>query len=82
MGLRVAITGINSYFASTILPKLEASSEIEEIVGIDISPWKGGYNKVKFHREDIRSEKIVELLKGVDVVYHLAFVVSEIHGLF
>jgi UDP-glucose 4-epimerase len=79
MGIRVAITGVNSYFATTILPLLEKSPEVDEVVGIDVSPWKGGYNKVRFHREDIRSEKMVEILKDVDVVYHLAFVVSEIH---
>ncbi|MBU2515420.1 NAD-dependent epimerase/dehydratase family protein [bacterium] len=79
MGIRVAITGVNSYFASTILPRLEEDPEIEEIVGIDVSPWKGGYEKVTFYREDIRSKKIFEILKGVDVVYHLAFIVGEIH---
>jgi len=79
MGIRVAITGINSYFASTILPKLEENPDIERIVGIDVSPWKGGYSKVRFHREDIRSDRIFDILKGVDVVYHLAFIVGEIH---
>jgi len=78
MGKKVAITGVNSYFASTILPHLEADPEIESIIGIDVSLWKGGYKKVVFHRADIRSEEVFEILKGVDVLYHLAFVVSEI----
>ncbi len=79
MGIRVAITGVNSYFASTLLPLLEADPEIEEIIGIDVTPWKGGFKKVRFHREDIRSQKMESLLKGVDVVFHLAFIVDEIH---
>lgn len=78
MGKTVAITGVNSYFASTILPILEADPEIDRIIGIDVSPWKGGYGKVTFHKEDIRSDKLADLLKGVDVVYHFAFVVGEI----
>jgi len=79
MGIRIAITGINSYFASTLLPILEANTEVEEIIGIDVTPWKGGFKKVRFHKEDIRSENIGRLLKGVDVVFHLAFIVGEIH---
>jgi UDP-glucose 4-epimerase len=78
MGKTVAITGVNSYFASTILPRLEADPEIQSIIGIDLSPWRGGFDKVSFYREDIRSDRITEILKGVDVVYHLAFIVSEI----
>ena len=79
MGIRVAITGVNSYFASTLLPILDSDTEIEEIIGIDVTPWKGGFKKVRFHREDIRSGKIESLLNDVDVVFHLAFIVGEIH---
>lgn len=78
MGKTVAITGVNSYFASTLLPKLQADPDIETIKGIDVTPWKGGYSKVRFFREDIRSDEIENILKGVDTVYHLAFIVGEI----
>ncbi len=78
MGKTVAVTGVNSYFASCVLPKLEAAPDIDRIIGIDITPWKGGYSKVDFYREDIRSSRIVDILEGVDVIFHLAFVVSEI----
>jgi UDP-glucose 4-epimerase len=78
LGKTVAITGVNSYFASTVLPKLEADPEIETIIGIDVTPWRGGFEKVTFHKEDIRSDKIADLLTGVDVLYHLAFIVGEI----
>ena len=78
MGKKVAITGVTSYFASTLLPKLQADNDVEEIIGIDTRPWTGGYNKVTFYREDIRSDKMVSLLQGVDTVYHLAYIVGEI----
>ena len=78
MGKTVAITGVNSYFASTVLPELEADPQVETIIGIDVSPWKGGFDKVAFHKQDIRSDAIGDLLAGVDVLYHLAFVVGEI----
>ncbi len=80
MGSTIAITGVNSYFASTLLPKLEEDPTVDKIIGIDVTPWKGGYSKVDFHKEDIRSEKLSEILKGVDVVYHLAFIVGEIQN--
>jgi UDP-glucose 4-epimerase len=74
----VAVTGVNSYFASTILPKLQNDPEVDCIIGIDVTPWRGGFDKVRFYREDIRSERMSSLLKGVDAVFHLAFVVGEI----
>ncbi|SHK55290.1 UDP-glucose 4-epimerase [Desulfatibacillum alkenivorans DSM 16219] len=78
MGKTVAITGVNSYFASTLLPQLQADPDVEKIVGIDVTPWRGGFSKVEFHREDIRSQAVEDLFKDVDTVFHLAFVVSEI----
>ena len=80
MGKTVAITGVNGYFASTILPKLQADPRVEQIIGIDISPWKGGFDKVRFYKDDIRSDRMTEILKGVDVVFHLAFIVGEIQN--
>ncbi|MBI9074219.1 MAG: NAD-dependent epimerase/dehydratase family protein [Desulfatibacillum sp.] len=78
MGRIVAITGVNSYFASTLLPKLQSDPEVEKIIGIDVTPWKGGYSKVEFHQEDVRSKAILSILQDVDTVYHLAFIVGEI----
>ena len=75
----VAITGVNSYFASTVLCGLEANPEVERIVGIDVTPWKMDLRKVTFYQEDVRSPTIGELFQGVDTVLHLAFVVGEIH---
>ncbi len=78
MGKTVLITGINSYFASTLLPRLNTDPNIDKIIGIDVTPWKGGYHKVVFHKKDIRNKSITELFKNVDTVFHLAFVVGEI----
>ncbi len=77
MGKKILITGINGYFASTLLPYLDTDLEIEEIIGVDLTPWKGGYPKVRFHKADIRDESLAPLFKNVDAVFHLAFVESE-----
>ena len=78
MGKTIAITGINSYFAATLLPKLEADPAIDTVIGIDTAPWKGGYAKVKFFKKDIRSPKLADILRGADTVFHMAFIVGEI----
>ncbi|MDZ7295371.1 MAG: NAD-dependent epimerase/dehydratase family protein [candidate division KSB1 bacterium] len=78
MGKKIAVTGVNSYFASTLLPHLQADPTVETIVGIDITPWKGGYGKVKFVRRDIRDPGLRETLRDVDTVYHLAFIVEDL----
>lgn len=79
MGKTVAITGINSYFAQTVISKLEADKTVDKIIGIDVTPQRGTFKKVEFFQEDIRSPKLDDILKGVDTVYHLAFIVGELH---
>jgi len=78
MGITAAITGINSYIALPLLKKLEKDKSVEKIIGIDVTPWKGGFKKVEFYKEDIRSGLMGDILSGVDTVYHFAFIVSEI----
>ena len=77
MGITVAVTGCNSYFASTLLPRLEADPEVDTIVGIDIVPQNNRGGKIRFKTADVRSHQTAKLLKGADIVYHLAFVVSD-----
>jgi UDP-glucose 4-epimerase len=79
MARTVAVTGVNSYFASTLLPRLQSDPDVDRIVSIDVTPWRGGFKKVDFRRLDIRSDKLVDALAGVDALYHLAFVVAERH---
>jgi UDP-glucose 4-epimerase len=79
MGKKVAITGATSYCALSLLPKLQADPDVEEIIGIGRRPWVGGFDKVTYYREDIGSKKLFDILKGVDTVYHLAFIVAEIY---
>jgi UDP-glucose 4-epimerase len=75
----LAITGINSYFARMALPRLQSDPDIKKIIGIDIAPLDQDVEKVEFFREDVRSGELSRLLKGVDTVLHLAFIVEEIH---
>lgn len=76
----IAITGINSYFAKTLLPGLEADPAVTRIVGLDVSPFEQNYSKVEFHRMDVRDPDVGRLFKNVDTLVHLAFIVQEIHN--
>lgn len=79
MGQIVAITGVSSYFAGTVLPLLAADPDVDRILGIDLVPPKAKYDKLAFFSEDIRSPRMAEIIEGADTLFHLAFVVAEIH---
>ena len=73
MGKTIAIIGVNGYPALTLLPLLESDPDVDTIIGIDRTPWRGGSSKIAFFREDFFGTRMTELLKDADVVYHLAF---------
>lgn len=77
--MRVAVTGCASDFGTVILPRLFADDVVEEVVGVDLREPALGDAKLRFEREDVRSERIRELVSGCEVVVHLAFIVAEIH---
>ncbi len=76
---QVAVTGINGFFAHSIVPGLDAAPEVSKIVGIDVTPLRWSSPKISFHELDIRSDRLAEVLESADTVVHLAFIVAEIH---
>ena len=74
---KIAITGVASRFARVLLPLLEADPEIEQIVGIDLVPPVGTYNKLAFYQRDVRDPCLEELFSGCDCLVHLAFIVGR-----
>jgi len=71
MAKTIAITDVNGYAAATLLPELNDDPDIDKIIGIDTSPWKSGWKKVAFVRKSICDPGLAEILRNVDVVYHL-----------
>ena len=82
MGIKLAITGINGYLGKVLLPRLISDPDIDSIVGIDVTPFSDppASEKVAFHQVDIRDPEIESLLKGCDVVLHMAFKLMRLPG--
>jgi UDP-glucose 4-epimerase len=74
---KIAITGCSSRFARVLLPLLQQDPEIEQIVGIDLTPPAQPYEKLQFHQRDIRSPGLGELFANCDTMVHLAFIVTR-----
>ncbi len=78
---KVAVTGCASRFAQVLLPLLDADASIESIIGIDVVPAVGTYNKLEFHKKDVRDASLKEIFTGCDTVVHLAFIVLRPYSL-
>ena len=77
--LTVAVTGPTGEIGRTAVAALDASPQIGSIVGMarrPFDPAEHGWKKVTYRQGDVLDERAVAaLVKGADVVVHLAFVI-------
>jgi UDP-glucose 4-epimerase len=84
--MRVGLTGIASDLGRGLLPLLDADARVERIVGFDVADAPAGVGKLEMLRVDLtRPGSDEELTRAmlearIDVLYHLAFVNSRVHG--
>src|SRR5215471_11717621 len=78
---KIAVTGCASRFAKVLLPLLDNDQDIEQIIGVDLVAPTATYNKLAFHKLDIRDPAIKETLAGCDILIHLAFIVGRPHSM-
>lgn len=76
--MKILITGISGYVGKILLPLLLQDKDIELIVGLDITPPDYISDKLAFFKEDVRNPEIVKYFHDIDIVVHLAFIVTEI----
>lgn len=80
-GLTVAVTGCTGELGRPLLAALDRSKEVGRVVGMarrSFDPSKHGLRKVEYRRGNVTNRRAVdELVRDVDVVVHLAFVVME-----
>jgi len=74
--MKVAITGVSGYLGRLIVSVLGADPAVNSILGLDIVSPNIDSPKFSFQYADVRSANFKELLQGIDVVYHLAFIVE------
>jgi UDP-glucose 4-epimerase len=79
--MKVALTGVSGYLGQLILPLLDKHQGVDSILGLDITPCAFDSPKCSFQVGDMRAADSKTLLKGVDVLYHLAFVVEPPKGM-
>lgn len=76
--MKILITGISGYVGKVLLPYLLQDEEINSVIGIDVKKPDIEHKKLSFFKVDIRNPEILKHIKNVDVVVHLAFIVTEI----
>jgi nucleoside-diphosphate-sugar epimerase len=81
MGLTVAVTGPTGEIGRSAIRALERADEVERIVGMarrPFDPAAHGWRKTAYRQGDILDRAAVDrLVRGADVVLHLAFVILE-----
>lgn len=79
-GLTVAVTGPTGTFGSGLVPLLQDDDRIERVIGIarrPFDPAERGWTKMEYRRGDVRNlDTLREAFRGVDVVVHLAFLIT------
>jgi nucleoside-diphosphate-sugar epimerase len=78
-GLTVAVTGPTGEIGKPFIDALERSRDVERIVGMarrPFDPGSRGWRKTEYVQGDVLDREAVDrLVKGADVVVHLAFII-------
>jgi UDP-glucose 4-epimerase len=78
-GLTVAVTGPTGGLGVAVVSALERSRRVKKVVGMarrEFDPGARGWKKTEYRRGDVQDDASVrDLVKGADVVVHLAFAI-------
>jgi len=78
-GLTIAVTGPTGEIGQAVVSALERSREVARIVGMARRPFEpaaAGWKKLSYRRGDVLDrEAVAALVRGADVVVHLAFMI-------
>ncbi len=73
--MKLLVTGSASHLGQVLLPALFASTDVSQVIGIDLRASPLSHGKYQEHLVDIRSPQLSNIMRGIDAVVHLAFVV-------
>jgi nucleoside-diphosphate-sugar epimerase len=74
--MRVVITGATGNVGTSLLQALASEPSVEEIVGLVRRVPQRPFAKTSFHKVDIVTSELVDLLRGADAVVHLAWLIQ------
>jgi UDP-glucose 4-epimerase len=75
--MKILVTGASSHLARALLPRLLEDKRITRIVGLDRLIGRVHHERYRHVIMDVRVPEISEIIKGMDAVVHLAFVVMQ-----
>lgn len=79
--MKVAVTGVSGYLGQLVTSLLDTDPAVESILGLDIAASEFNSPKFTYKKADVRSADFEKILKNVDVVHHLAFIVEPPRGM-
>jgi UDP-glucose 4-epimerase len=74
----VVVTGVSGFLGQRLLPLLDASDDIDRIVGLDVRDPARRARKLEFHRLDVAGADLAPFLRGASTVVHLAAILGPI----
>jgi nucleoside-diphosphate-sugar epimerase len=76
--LVVAVTGVSGLLGQRLLPLLDASPQVDRIIGLDVRDPARQARKLEFHRVDVLNTDLVPYLRDVSAIVHLAAVIGPL----
>ena len=73
----IAVTGASGQLGRLVVSRLLVDESVSEVRAIDLAASPLTDPKLVYHQVDIRNDEIADCFEGVDVVIHLAFVVTH-----
>ena len=73
----IAVTGASGQLGRLVVSRLLVDESVSEVRAIDLAASPLTDPKLVYHQIDIRNDEIADCFEGVDVVIHLAFVVTH-----
>jgi nucleoside-diphosphate-sugar epimerase len=77
--MRVVVTGGSGNVGTSVIEALSASHEVDEIVGVARRKAEWGQPKLRWEAADVAGEDLGPVIRGADVVIHLAWLFQPTH---
>ncbi len=77
--MRIVVTGATGNVGSQLLPQLLSAPEVTSVVGLARRLPAAPDDRVEWHAVDVAEDDLAPLVRGADVVVHLAFLLQPAH---